>query len=153
MKLADHAAAGAPGEPVEDEAEVVSRDKYRILLVEDIEINRMLAETILTESGFLVDSVEDGSDAVEAVKKHAAGYYDLILMDIQMPVMNGYEAAEAIRALENQELRSIPIIAMTANAFSEDVKKAQDAGMNAHIAKPINLNVMVGTLKDVLSSR
>ena len=110
----------------------------------------MMAEQILKEADFLVESVTDGSDAVEAVRNHPVWYYDLVLMDIQMPVMNGYEASEAIRALEDEVLSSVPIIAMTANAFSEDVKKAHDAGMNAHIAKPIDVNVMVSVLTDIL---
>ncbi|MBO6138132.1 MAG: response regulator, partial [Lachnospiraceae bacterium] len=89
-------------------------------------------------------------EAVEKVMAADPGYYDAVLMDIQMPVMDGYEAAKAIRALEDKEKAGIPIVAMTANAFSEDVKKAQSVGMNAHIAKPIDVNAMVNTLHDIL---
>ena len=115
----------------------------RFLLVEDNVLNREIAEELLRESGFLVESVEDGSFAVEVIKNATPGYYDLILMDIQMPVMNGYEATKAIRKLDNPALANIPIIAMTANAFDEDKRMALESGMNAHVAKPIDLPVLM----------
>ena len=124
----------------------------RLLLVEDNELNREIAEEILQESGFIIESAEDGTIAVDMVKKSLPGYYDLILMDIQMPIMNGYEATKAIRSLENTALANIPIVAMTANAFEEDKKMAMDCGMNAHVAKPIEVAKLIGTLNSLLSS-
>ncbi len=120
----------------------------RLLLVEDNELNREIATELLTEKGFMVEEAEDGSIALEKIKISKPGYYSLVLMDIQMPNMNGYEATKAIRSLDDQELAAIPIVAMTANAFDEDRKQALECGMNAHIAKPID----VEKLLDVLSS-
>ena len=122
----------------------------RVLLVEDIMINREIAKAILKNIGFTVETAENGKEAVEKVEASAQGYYDAVLMDIQMPVMDGYDATKAIRSLPDEKLSGIPIIAMTANAFSEDVKKAHDVGMNGHIAKPIDIDNMVSTLKEVL---
>ena len=121
----------------------------RVLLVEDNELNREIAHEILSQAGFEVEAAEDGSIAVEIVKESKPGYYDLILMDVQMPIMNGYEATRAIRSLEDKELASIVIIAMTANAFEEDKKAALDAGMNDHIAKPIDIEVLFEVLGKV----
>ncbi len=121
----------------------------RILLVEDNALNREIAEELLQENGFEVDTAEDGSVAVEKVKAAEAGYYDLVLMDVQMPVMNGYEATKSIRALEG-ERAEVPIIAMTANAFDEDRKKAAECGMNAHVAKPINIPQLFEVLRKIL---
>ena len=122
----------------------------RLLLTEDIEINREIAMIILKNLKFTVETAENGQEAVNMVAASKAGYYDAVLMDIQMPVMDGYDAARAIRSLEDEELSRIPIVAMTANAFSEDIKKARDAGMNSHIAKPIDINNLVSTLHEVL---
>ncbi len=122
----------------------------KLLLVDDIEVNREIAKMFLSGAGFDVDTAADGSEAVEKISNSKPGDYDAILMDIQMPVMNGYEATKKIRALENPELAKIPIIAMTANAFSDDVKAAKDAGMNGHIAKPIDIAKMMETLSEVL---
>ena len=122
----------------------------RLLLVEDMEINREIAVMILGDLGFAIETAENGKEAVEKVAASKPGYYNGILMDIQMPVMNGYDAAKGIRSLDDPELSRIPIVAMTANAFSEDVKKALDVGMNAHIAKPIDINSLTSTLKEVL---
>ena len=121
----------------------------RVLLVEDNELNREIAHEILSQAGFEVEAAEDGSIAVEIVKESKPGYYDLILMDVQMPIINGYEATRAIRSLEDKELASIVIIAMTANAFEEDKKAALDAGMNDHIAKPIDIEVLFEVLGKV----
>ena len=122
----------------------------RILLVEDNELNREIATELLTESGFVIETAEDGSIAVDMVQKSDPGYYDLILMDVQMPIMNGYEATKAIRKLENPALANIPVVAMTANAFDEDRKNAMDSGMNAHVAKPINVDMLMGVISDML---
>ena len=103
----------------------------------------------MSQAGFEVEAAEDGSIAVKMVEESTPGYYDLILMDVQMPIMNGYEATRAIRSLENKELASTVIIAMTANAFEEDKKAALDAGMNEHIAKPIDMEVLFEVLGKV----
>ena len=121
----------------------------KILLVEDNEMNREIATEILEENGFAVDTAEDGDIAVEKMKAAKAGDYDLVLMDVQMPTMNGYEATRQIRAL-GTEISGIPILAMTANAFAEDKKLAIEAGMNEHIAKPINIARLKETLAKFL---
>ncbi|MBQ4250258.1 MAG: response regulator, partial [Clostridia bacterium] len=108
---------------------------------------------ILKELGFIVETAENGQAAVDMVASSEPGYYDAVLMDIQMPVMDGYSATRAIRALGNGELSSVPILAMTANAFAEDVKAAHDAGMQAHIAKPIDINVLTAALRSVLNNK
>ena len=138
-------------EDTESENEIFFNGK-KILLVEDNEINQEIAVEILKEMGFIMDVAGDGSIAVDKVKSADYGQYDLILMDIQMPIMDGYEAARQIRALEDPILANIPIIAMTANAFEEDRKAAFDAGMNAHIAKPIDTQKLMELLKDVLNT-
>ena len=112
--------------------------------------HRMQCLRDLRELGFQVETAENGKIAVDKVAGSEPGHFDGVLMDIQMPVMNGYDAAKAIRALANKKLAGIPIVAMTANAFAEDVQAAKDAGMNGHIAKPINIPQMVTTLKSVL---
>ncbi len=142
-------ASGRKDEPSTPEVSDEVKGK-RILLVEDNELNREIAEELLTESGFAVESAADGSEAVEKVSASAPGYYELILMDIQMPVMDGYAAARAIRALDDPALSSVPILAMTANAFDEDRKKALESGMNGHISKPINVRVLMETIQNIL---
>lgn len=122
----------------------------KLLLVEDNELNREIAVEILTEYGFVMDIAEDGREAVDQISASKPGQYDLILMDLQMPVMDGYEATRCIRALEDQALASIPIIAMTANAFEEDKRKAFACGMNGFISKPIVIGEVVQALKSVL---
>lgn len=117
-----------------------------ILLVEDNELNQKIAVEILKEVGFDVDVANDGVVAVERMREAKPGRYELILMDIQMPVMDGYEATRQIRALENPDVAGIPIIAMTANAFDEDKKAALEAGMNGHIAKPIDVSKLLELL-------
>ena len=125
-------------------------DGKRILLVEDNELNREIATDILEEEGIVIDTAEDGDIAVEKLRGAVEGEYDLILMDIQMPRMNGYEATRAIRALPNAYAANIPIIAMTANAFDEDKKNALAAGMNGHVAKPIDVPKLLNTLSEML---
>ena len=122
----------------------------RVLLVEDNAINMEIAKMILTQTGFSVETAQNGAVALDMVSASEAGWYDLILMDIQMPVMDGYAATKAIRSLENKALATIPIVAMTANAFAEDVKAANDAGMQAHIAKPVDVQLMKKTLAEIL---
>ncbi|MCM1180319.1 MAG: response regulator [Clostridium sp.] len=138
----------------EDEKEQETRKpekiyKGHILLVEDIEINQEIAVAILTEAGFSVEVAENGKVALDMLNEAEPGYYQLVLMDIQMPVMDGYEATKAIRRLENPEVSSIPIFAMSANAFEEDRQEALRCGMNGHIAKPIDVTVLLNTLRDV----
>ncbi len=120
----------------------------RLLLVEDNDLNREIAIEILTEAGFQVDEAANGKAAVERIQ--SGGQYDLILMDIQMPVMDGYAATRAIRALTDLPMSNVPIIAMTANAFEEDKKAAIAAGMNAHIAKPLHIPTLLNTLREIL---
>ena len=122
------------------------RDKC-ILLVEDNELNREITVEILNEYGCMVDTAENGAEAVEKVKNSKPGNYDLVLMDVQMPVMNGYEATKQIRALNDPELAGITILAMTANAFDEDRKKALECGMDGFLTKPIVIEELIGTLQ------
>ena len=121
-----------------------------ILLVEDVELNREIAETILTEAGFHVNSVEDGKQAVDYMESEKGNMIELILMDVMMPVMDGYEATQKIRQLEDKTKADIPIIAMTANAFEEDAKAAIEAGMNAHMAKPIRIESLYEIIEQYL---
>ena len=122
----------------------------RILLVEDIELNREIAEVILEQTGFVVESAPDGTDAVEMVIKSEEYYYDAVLMDVQMPIMDGYEATRTIRALPRNDVKTLPIIAMTANALEEDKEAALKNGMNAHIAKPIDMDIFIKVLGQFL---
>lgn len=121
-----------------------------VLLVEDNELNMEIAQIVLAKAGIVVDTAENGK---EAVAKASAKRYDVILMDIQMPVMNGYEATRAIRQLENKELAQVPIIAMTANAFQEDKEKALNEGMDGHVAKPLNVKVVMQTMQEALLNK
>ena len=122
----------------------------RVLLVDDVEMNREIAMLILKAKGFIVETAENGKEAVQKVEENTAGYYDAIFMDVQMPVMDGYEASKAIRRLPDSKKAETPIIAMTANVFTEDVKKALDCGMNAHISKPVDINQILKTLRGIL---
>ena len=114
--------------------------------MEDNELNREIALELLSEVGFDIETAENGKVAVEMVEQSLPGYYELILMDVQMPVMNGYDAAVAIRNLKDKALASIPILAMIANAFEEDKQMALTCGMNGHIAKPIDVGKLLETV-------
>ncbi len=129
---------------------VVDFHGKRVLLVEDNDLNREIAMEILSAVGLIVEEAEDGNVAIEKLLERGADYYSVVLMDIQMPTMDGYTATKNIRAFEDSKLANIPIVAMTANAFEEDRQKAISAGMNAHIAKPISIEVLFETLKKVL---
>ncbi|MCI8339799.1 MAG: response regulator [Lachnospiraceae bacterium] len=135
----------------EEEGEKKAIHTGRILLAEDIDLNQEIAVTILNEAGFATEVAGNGQIAVDMLKNSEPGYYQVILMDIQMPVMNGYEATGEIRKLENKKLASIPILAMTANAFEEDKQEAMKCGMNGHIAKPIDIGKLIETLEKILS--
>ena len=129
-----------------DIANVHFPEGTRILLVDDNELNREIAADLLDEMGLIVEQATDGLEAVDMVLKNAAYYYAVVLMDVQMPRMNGYDATRKIRGLDKEAIDKLPIIAMTANAFEEDKKDAFEAGMNAHLAKPINIDVLAKTL-------
>ena len=118
--------------------------------MEDNELNQEIAAAILKDAGFLVDVADDGIVAVEKMVSAPSGSYDLILMDVQMPRMNGFIAAREIRTLSDNNKANIPIVAMTANAFEEDKKLAFEAGMNGFVAKPISVEVLLRTLSDIL---
>ena len=122
----------------------------RLLLVEDNELNREIAQVILEEAGFMIECAPDGTDAVAMIEAASEGYYDAVLMAVQMPVMNGYEATKAIRAMERKDVKNLPIIAMTANAMEEDKETALKSGMNAHIAKPLDIELLMSTLRRFL---
>lgn len=149
MEAADSDAVLQQSAPAVPDAAALQGKK--ILLVEDNELNREIAEDILSDAGVIVDTAEDGDIAVEKMRNARAGQYDLILMDIQMPRMNGYEATMAIRSLPDHSLASVPIVAMTANAFEEDKQNAVDAGMNGHLSKPIDVPKLLQTLSDILN--
>ncbi len=144
--------AAEDSEPEQEETRFDFRNK-KILLAEDNELNREIATAILEEAGFELDTAEDGREAVEKVEKAPAGRYDLILMDVQMPVMDGYEATRRIRALADPAKSSIPILAMTANVFEEDRRNAMEAGMNGHIAKPLDISKLMHTLQEVFQNQ
>ena len=136
------------GEP--DSWENLRFDGVHILLAEDIDVNAIIATKLLSSKGCIVERARDGVECVNMLLKANEGYYDLVLMDIQMPVMDGYEAAEAIREMTEGRLRRLPILAMTANAFREDCEKAAEAGMDGHIAKPLNAGDMFRKIGEVL---
>ncbi len=133
-----------------DEDELVDFVGKRLLVVEDNAINLEIAVMILENHGFVVETAENGKEALDKISASQPGYFDAVLMDIQMPVMDGYAATRAIRALDDERLANIPILAMTANAFKEDELAAKEAGMQAHIAKPVDVDVLLRSLSDVL---
>ena len=136
--------------PANKQLEKYSLEGKRVLLAEDNDLNAEIAVTFMENVGMLVDRVVDGRKCIDSLCEHEVGYYDVILMDIQMPVMDGYEATKAVRQLEDKDLAGIPIVAMTANAFDEDRKAAFAVGMNGHIAKPMNLEKLKEALADVI---
>lgn len=139
-----------PGRKDQDQLQDISKCDYsgkKVLLVEDNELNSEIAKEIISMTGAQVETAENGKMAVDHMLSRPAGYYDMIFMDIQMPVMNGYEATKAIRSIDDGRGCNIPIIAMTANAFAEDIIKAKKAGMNEHMAKPIDINKLYEVLR------
>ncbi len=141
-----------PGEEDTAMPSDIDFSQMKLLLVDDLDVNREIASMLLMGAGFKIETAVNGQDAVDKVRAAHPGDYAAVLMDIQMPVMNGYEATRAIRKLSDPGLSNIPIIAMTANAFSEDVQNAKDAGMNAHIAKPLDVAKMMATMTEVLQA-
>ena len=141
---------GGDGES-ETEEKKVDFTGRKVLLAEDNELNQLIAQAILTESGLDVVIANNGEEAVKLMEESPAGTYDIILMDIQMPVMDGYQASRLIRALEDPEKARVPIVAVTANAFEEDRKLALEAGMNGHLAKPYDIPKMLETLTDLMA--
>ena len=139
-----------PKQAILGEAEKFSLEGVYVLLAEDNDLNAEIAMLQLEKQGMVVKRVENGQEAVDMVAAAAPGYYDLVLMDIQMPIMDGHEATRRIRALENKALAQVPIVAMTANAFDEDRKAAQECGMNGFISKPMNMQEVVQALRDNL---
>ncbi len=148
MKLPDEPPKQDQPQPLQEEIDLRGK---RILLVEDNEINREIAQELLADEGYIVETANDGSIALEMVRNSKPHYFDLILMDIQMPVMDGHKATKAIRALEDRELAEIPIIALSANAFAEDCKRSIEAGMDAHVPKPIRIEELQDTIRNVLA--
>ncbi len=140
------------GEDTEAETveEAVSFDGRRVLVVEDNELNAEIAQCLLEERGFDVDCVYNGAEAVERIKNTAPGTYDVVLMDIMMPVMDGLEATRTIRGMEREDCHRIPIVAMSANAFDDDLKKSVECGMNGHLSKPVDVEKLYRTLKMVI---
>ncbi len=134
----------------EEPAAQMDLSQKRLLLVEDNELNREIALELLGGSGVQIETAENGRQAVERFKASEPFYYDMIFMDIQMPLMNGLDAARAIRALERADAKKVPIVAMTANAFVEDVHNSLEAGMDAHISKPLDMEKVFATMERLL---
>ncbi len=138
-------------EDVKSHVEAVDFKGKRLLLAEDNELNREVVMEMMEEEGILLDTAADGQLAVEKIKEHGASYYDVVLMDIQMPVMNGYEATKAIRAM-GDEYQKLPIVALSANAYDEDIKQSRQAGMDAHIPKPIEIDTLFSVLRKMMQN-
>ena len=136
-----------------EEKSVISLHGLHILLVEDNELNMEIAEFIVTDEGAVVTKAKNGKEAVDYFEKSSVGTYDAILMDVMMPIMDGLTASETIRKMGRADAKTIPIIAMTANAFTDDKMKAKEAGMDAHIAKPLNREVLVETVFKVIAKK
>lgn len=143
FEMADKEALG----PEDNGTEAENIEGVRILIAEDNELNREIVTELLKKHGAIVTTVANGEEAVAAFREHPAGTYDVILMDVMMPVLNGIEATRKIRALDREDAQTIPIIALTANAFAEDIEKCKEAGMNAHLSKPIDLNKMLVAIR------
>ena len=135
------------------EEEEISFDGAHILVVEDNELNAEIARSLLEERNFKVDCVYDGAQAVERIRETAPGTYDVILMDIMMPVMDGLEAARTIRSMDREDCKTVPIVAMSANAFDDDLKKSMECGMNGHLSKPVEVDKLYRTLREVTGGR
>ena len=150
--LLPHRIGEAPKKQEPEQETVLFQGKC-ILMAEDIDINAVIATKLLTARGFQVERARDGVECVDMLQKADAGHYDLILMDIQMPNMDGYAATQSIRSLADKKKASIPILAITANAFKEDQEKAAESGMDGHIAKPLDAAKMFHTIGEVLEGK
>ena len=139
-------------EPITDVEDASFLNGKRVLLVDDVDINRMIIIEMLHDSGAEIEEADDGQDALDKFTASAPGYYDLVLMDIQMPNLDGYQTSVAIRSLQRRDSRTVPIVAMTANAFKDDVDKAFRSGMNAHISKPVEYSALLETLSKVMQT-
>ncbi len=137
----------------EESAAAVLQPSLRILLVEDNEINREIETELLENMGFIIDSAEDGRIALEKVERAAPGDYDLIIMDLQMPVMDGWQSSAAIRSLPDPALARIPIIALSANSMDNDRRKSRESGIDVHLAKPLNLPELLDTIESLMKAR
>ena len=138
---------------IQEQQEEISFEGCHILVVEDNELNAEIAQSLLEERNFEVDCVYDGAQAVERIKNTEPGTYDVILMDIMMPVMDGLEATRTIRAMEREDCHTIPIVAMSANAFDDDLKKSVECGMNGHLSKPVEVDKLYQTLGKIIQGR
>ena len=141
--------SGKPSQDARDYLKNIAASDYtgkKILLVEDNELNREVAAEIIGMTGAEIETAVNGKEAVDKVADHPNGYYDLVFMDVQMPIMNGYEAATAIRSLPKHKGELLPIVAMTANAFAEDVQAALNAGMDDHVAKPVDMEIITSVI-------
>lgn len=145
-----HKIAHEPKKMMEKQTAAKSFTGKRILLAEDNDLNAEIAEEILSEVGFEVERAEDGIVCIDMLCKSAPHYYDLILMDIQMPNLDGYSTTRKIRKLSDKEKANIPILAMTANAFDEDRRNALEAGMNGHLSKPIELDKLMDMISEFI---
>ncbi|MBQ3924072.1 MAG: response regulator, partial [Firmicutes bacterium] len=143
----DGAHGGSDGQPG---ARVTDLEGKHILLAEDVEVNAEIMKMLLTKRGITVDIAENGVIAVDKFADNEPGFYDAILMDMRMPEMTGLEATAAIRAMEREDSKTIPIIALTANAFEEDVKRSMQAGLNAHLSKPVEPDILFATLEKLI---
>jgi CheY-like chemotaxis protein len=126
---------------------------YRILIADDVRINRMIIISLLKDTNIIIDEAENGYEAVEMIQKSPAGHYLLVLMDMQMPKMDGCTATRIIRDLQHPDAATLPIIAMTANVFKEDVQEVLDAGMNGHIGKPIDIQIVLDTIRKIIKGK
>ena len=153
LKLAEHADVpdgGAEAPAAEDGPGAADFTGKRLLVAEDNAINMEIAAMILTEAGFAVETAENGRIALDKVSSSRPGYYDAVLMDVQMPVMDGFEATRAIRASGREDAQTVPVIALTANAFDEDVERSMQAGLNAHLSKPVEPDILFETLETLI---
>ena len=151
VESAQEAPEATDGIPVESAQGGPDFSKLRILLAEDNELNAEIAQELLRDAGLSVDWMRDGKELCDRFEHSDPGYYDLILMDIQMPRMTGYEATEHLRGLDREDAHTIPILAMSANAFAEDAQTSLDKGMNGHLSKPIDIKVVLKAIAEQLS--
>ena len=135
------------------ENELIDLTGKKILLVEDNALNQEISKRVLQKNGMEVTIAENGLVALDRFSESAENEYDLVLMDVMMPVMGGIESASLLRKIDRQDAREVPIVALTANAFQEDIQKCLDAGMNTHLSKPINPTLLIQTISDLINAR